>query len=152
MIWKRSAIGLFGVVLASILSMLMLAGLGLSMIAQAWGSGWDKKIHEKTITKSHLAILRNPHHADVDLSKHIDFKEGTILGVALSINNIGGGVGAGVLGIDPILVGFLSALISFLALFAGNYVAEYFVNRSIADKAAMVAGGLLILIGIKQIL
>ena len=98
-----------------------------------------------------MSILRKPHHADIDDSKHIDFKEGTVLGVALSINNIGGGVSAGVLGIDPILVGFLSALISFLALFAGNYVADYFVSRHIADKAALIGGTLLILIGLKQI-
>lgn len=59
---------------------------------------------------------------------------------------------AGVLGISPLLVGALSALISFVTLFAGNYLASYFVRRRIADKAAVVGGVALILIGIRQII
>jgi len=49
------------------------------------------------------------------------------------------------------LVGFLSVLVSFVALWAGNYVAEFFVRRGIANKAAVVGGLLLIIIGIKQV-
>ncbi len=146
-----AVIGAFGKDIASIIAMAMLVGLGLWMIVQALRKSWHEKIHEEKTSSSHLAILRKPHHADVDDSKHIDFKEGTLLGVALSINNIGGGVSAGVLRIDPILVGFLSALVSFIALLAGNYVADYFVKRRIADKAAVTGGLLLILIGMKQI-
>ncbi len=96
-------------------------------------------------------ILLKPHKADVDKSRHIDFKEGTVLGIALSINNIGGGVSAGIIGVDPFLVALLSALVSFLALWAGNYMAEFFVKRNIAEKAAAVGGALLIVIGIKQL-
>ncbi len=146
-----AVIGAAGNDVASTIAMAMLVGLGLWMIIQARLQSWHERIHEEKTSSSHLTIFRKPHHADVDDSKHIDFKEGTFLGVALSINNIGGGVSAGVLKIDPVLVGFLSALVSFVALFAGNYVADYFVRRHIADKAAIVGGLLLILIGIKQV-
>ena len=146
-----AVIGSFGKNAASMIAMGMLVILGSWMIIQTRWQSWHEKIHEEKASASYLNILRKPHHADVDDSKHIDFKEGTILGVALSINNIGGGVSAGVLGIDPLLVGFLSALISFLALWVGNYVADYFVSRHIADKAALIGGILLILIGVKQV-
>ncbi len=146
-----AVIGAFGKDIASLIAMAMLVGLGLWMIIQALRQSWHEKIHEEKTSSGHLVIFRKPHHADVDDSKHIDFKEGTFLGVALSINNIGGGVSAGVLRIDPILVGFLSALVSFIALLAGNYVADYFVRRRIADKAAVIGGLLLILIGVKQV-
>jgi putative sporulation protein YtaF len=92
-----------------------------------------------------------PEHADKDNSKHIDFKEGTVLGIALSINNIGGGLSAGMIGLSPLLVGVLSAVVSFVALWTGNYVADIFINLRIADKAAVIGGISLIAIGVKQV-
>jgi putative sporulation protein YtaF len=96
--------------------------------------------------------LLKPENADLDDSKHIDFKEATVLGVALSINNVGGGLSAGMIGLNSFLVGFLSAVLSFVALWAGNYVAEFFIRRNISNKAAVVGGILLIAIGIEQLL
>lgn len=136
---------------ASMLAMGMLVTLGLWMILYARVQSWHERILEKNTSTLHVAILRKPYHADIDNSKHIDFVEGTILGIALSLNNIGGGVSAEVLGVNPLLVGFLSALISFVALFYGNYVAEFFIKRHISDKAAFVGGVALILIGLKQV-
>lgn len=136
---------------ASMLAMGMLVTLGLWMILYARVQSWQERIFEKNTSTRHVAILTKPCHADIDNSKHIDFVEGTILGIALSVNNIGGGVSAGVLGVNPLLVGFLSALISFVALFSGNYVAEFFIKRRLSDKAAFVGGVALILIGLKQV-
>ncbi len=144
-------ISLLGKNFASLLSMAMLVTLGLWMIFHARLQSWHDRIHEEKKPIAHAAILKKPHHADVDDSKHIDFGEGTILGVALSINNIGGGVTAGVLGVAPLLVGFLSALISFAALIAGNHAADFFIKRRISDKAAFLGGIAMILIGLKQL-
>jgi putative sporulation protein YtaF len=143
---------LLGKFFASFLAMGMLVALGLWMILHARFQSWHDRIHEEKTATRHHHILRKPHHADIDDSKHIDFAEGTVLGFALSINNVGGGVTAGVLGINPMLVGFLSAVISFAALFAGNHVAAFFVKRRISDKATVVGGVALILIGLKQII
>lgn len=97
-------------------------------------------------------ILENPEKADLDCSKDIDFKEATLLGIALSINNIGGGLGAGIIGLNSIYVGLFSAVISFLSLFAGNYVSEIFEHWNFGTKATIIAGVFLILIGLKQII
>jgi putative Mn2+ efflux pump MntP len=43
-------------------------------------------------------------------------------------------------------------VLSFLALWAGNYVAEFFIKWNISKKASAVAGLLLIAIGIEQII
>ncbi len=136
---------------ASILAMSMLVILGLWMIFYARLQSWHKRIHGEKTSTHHVAILRKPLHVNIDNSKHIGFVEGTILGIALSINNIGGGVSAGVLGVNPLLVGSLSALLSFVALFSGNYVADFFIKKHISDKAAFVGGVALILIGVKQV-
>lgn len=88
----------------------------------------------------------------MDNSKHIDFKEATLLGIALSINKVGGGLSAGMIGLNSFWVGFLSAVLSFLALWSGNFIAELFIKWKISNKATVVAGILLIVTGIEQII
>ncbi|MBV9851418.1 MAG: hypothetical protein JO250_17250, partial [Armatimonadetes bacterium] len=39
--------------------------------------------------------LGDPREADLDRSRDIDMREGTLLGLALSLNNVGGGLSAG---------------------------------------------------------
>lgn len=97
-------------------------------------------------------ILLNPENADIDDSKHIDFKEATLLAIALSLNNVGGGLSAGMLGLDSFLVGFLSALLSFVALWAGELRFRILRQVHIANKPTFAEGILLIAIGIEQIL
>lgn len=97
-------------------------------------------------------ILDDPAKADVDCSKDIDFKEATLLGIACSVNNIGGGLGAGMMRLNSVYVGAFSALISFAALWAGNYINVFFEKWNLGNKATILAGVALILIGIKQIL
>lgn len=97
-------------------------------------------------------ILKKPETADMDDSKTIDYKEATFLGIALSVNNVGGGLSAGMIGLNTLFVGFLSAVISFLSLWAGNYVTEFFNRWGFGNKATVLSGIVLIIIGMKQML
>ncbi len=113
---------------SSIIAMVVLTAIGLWMIFE---KPLKKKYAEKQALnkgKGLLHVLVKPENADLDDSKHIDFKEATFLGIALSINNIGGGLSAGMLGLNSFLVGFLSAVLNFIALWAGNHVAEFFIR------------------------
>jgi putative Mn2+ efflux pump MntP len=65
---------------------------------------------------------------------------------------VGGGVSAGMIGLNSFWVGFLSAVLSFIALWAGNYVAEFFIKWNISKKATLAAGLLLIAVGIEDCL
>jgi len=135
--------GSLGTKAASVTAMVLLVALGFWLILR----GWKKPKHPHHSWNTNLWAI-----FDTDLSKHIDFKEGTILGIALSINNIGGGLSAGMIGINAYFVGLLSAILSFVALWAGNHLADFFIRRHIADKAAVISGFLLIAIGIKQVI
>ncbi|ARN83258.1 hypothetical protein B1812_00705 [Methylocystis bryophila] len=146
------AIGYLGARAASMLAMGFLVAIGVWMIIQARKPAWREQKPSNSGSTNLLAVLLKPNRADLDKSRHIDFKEGTVLGIALSINNIGGGLSGGIIGANPFVVALLSALISFSALWAGNYMAEVFVRRNITEKAAIVGGALLIAIGIKQVL
>ena len=136
---------------SSIIAMVLLSLIGSWMILE---KPLKKKCIEKQVQnkwKGICLVLLKPENADLDDSKHIDFKEATFLGIALSINNVGGGLSAGMIGLNSFLVGFLSAVINFIALWAGNHVSEFFIRRKISDKAAVVGGIILIAIGIEQL-
>lgn len=97
-----------------------------------------------------LHILEDPTVADRDGSRHIDYKEGTLLGVALSINNIGGGVSAGLVHLSVFWTAFSSAVLSFLVLWLGGLLGRRLSAGRTADRAPLVAGALLIIIGLLQ--
>jgi len=147
--------GFFGKQLSSIIAMLLLAAIGSYMILEQYIRRVKKDPDEEADREnasSILQVLVKPENADMDRSKHIDFKEATILGIALSINNVGGGLSAGMMGLSSLLVGLLSAVISFMALWSGNYIAEFFIKWNISNKATVVAGLVLIAIGINQVM
>lgn len=141
----------------SIIAMLILTAVGSWMILEQYMKKNDdnsKDVHSEQCSGKRpgiIQILSNPEIADIDGSKHIDFKEATLLGIALSINNVGGGLSAGMIGLNSILVGLLSAVINFIALWAGNYIAAFFTRWNLDKKATIVAGIVLIAIGIEQI-
>ncbi len=88
--------------------------------------------------------------SNADEDRDIGFKEATLLGIALSINNLGGGLSAGMLRLNCFYVGFFSAVISFIALWAGNYITVFFNRWNLDRRMSVFAGILLILIGIKR--
>lgn len=140
--------------LSSVIAMFLLTAIGLWMILEPY---IRRKNHcamesDQGNKNSIFHVLLNPENADMDKSKHIDFKETTLLGFALSVNNVGGGVSAGMIGLNSFWVGLLSAVLSFLALWVGNYIAEVFIKWNVTNKATVVAGILLIAIGIEQIM
>jgi putative sporulation protein YtaF len=138
--------------ISSVIAMVFLTTVGVKMIFEQY---MGNKCGESPFLKRWKGVchlLGKPEDADKDNLKHLDFKEATLLGIALSINNVGGGLSAGMIGLNSFLVGFLSAVLSFIALSAGNRAAEFFIKRKISNKAAIAGGILLIAIGIEQIL
>ncbi|OPY57419.1 MAG: manganese efflux pump MntP [Pelotomaculum sp. PtaU1.Bin035] len=95
-----------------------------------------------------IQILKEPASVDQDCSGTIDFKEACLLGTALSLNNLAGGVAGGMAGLEPELTAFLSALISIIFFLGGNRLGRGCLSRWTGKKAAYIAGLMLIIIGI----
>lgn len=134
-----------------ILSMLILTIIGLCIILEPLikvSNQIDNNIKNRNLIYN---ILENPESADIDNSKDIDFKEATFLAIALSINNIGGSLSAGIMGLNSYFVGAFSAVLSFVALWSGNYLTAFLNRYKIGNKAVILSGIVLIIIGIKQI-
>ncbi|MEI4712074.1 manganese efflux pump [Bacillus cereus] len=99
-----------------------------------------------------MGILRNPEKADFDGSKTISFSEAIVLGIALSINNIAGGFDAGVTNLNLWLTATISGVFSFICISGFAYVGKRFLAEYLGKWATVIAGVLLILIGIDQLL
>ncbi len=140
--------------LSSLIAMLLLTAIGSWIILEPYlkkdNDCMDESVQGDKKSARHAS--QNSKNPDMDYSRHINFREATLLGLALSINNVGGGVSAGIIGLNSFWVGLLSAVISFLALWSGNYIAEFFIKWNISKKASVVAGILLIALGIEQII
>ncbi|HEY5561844.1 MAG TPA: manganese efflux pump [Clostridiaceae bacterium] len=131
-----------------ILSMVLLCLIGLFMSLEPYLKNIIKSDGNMKLYK----ILKHPEDADEDKSMEIDFGEATILGVALSLNNIGGGISGGLIGVNPVFMGLISAFISFSVLSLGNYAANWFSRINFGNKINTISGVLIILLGIKQLL
>lgn len=142
--------------ISKVISMTIFIVIGVFIIIEPYIK--KLKIIKKNKSKTHKSniikeILDNPEKGDIDNSKSINFKEATLFGIALTINNIGGGISAGIAYLNPILVGLLSAIISFVIIASGSLISKLFKNNSVlSNNASLISGLLLILIGIKQII
>ena len=98
-----------------------------------------------------MGILRDPEKADFDGSKTISFSEAIVLGIALSIN-IAGGFDAGITNLNLWLTATISGVFSFICISGFAYVGKRFLAEYLGKWATVIAGVLLILIGIDQLL
>ncbi len=96
-------------------------------------------------------VLADPAQADRDGSRHIDFSEATLLALALSINNVGGGVSAGLLHLSVLWTALLSAAFSFVVLWFGGWAGRQWGTARLGGYAQTAAGTLLILLGLFQL-
>ena len=135
---------------ARMLSAVVLCGLGLWLLLPSLSN--HKKREDTQKKPSMLAVLVDPQQADRDRSRQIDLQEATLLGMALSINNIGGGMSAGLVHLSILWTAFFSALISFLVLWLGGWAGRRLAATRLGDYAQVLAGVLLIVIGLRQFL
>jgi putative sporulation protein YtaF len=97
-----------------------------------------------------LAILGEPVQADYDKSGHIDLKEGTILGLALLLNNLPNGVAAAMIKL-PVLVTVLAVgILSVLTFWVGIAIGRFMGGRSRSAWTWVASGLILIGIGLAE--
>lgn len=113
---------------------------------------------ELDITNNKLDnILRHPELADADKSGEISISEAVLLGAALSANALTNGLGAGLLECSALTLSLITAIGSFISLWAGALAGKKAANIRIAafnlgEFSTLISGVILILIAIKTIL
>ena len=134
--------------------------LGVWVIYQFFRSEKEKDIlpHEKVIINLEIKslglvihILKKPMSADFDKSGTITGVEAIMLGLALSLDAFGAGIGAVMLGFSPGYLALAVALLSSLLVFFGIKLGSYLSQITWLQRFSFLPGILLIIIGVWKI-
>ncbi|MEH7442433.1 sporulation membrane protein YtaF [Bacillus sp. JJ1122] len=114
--------------------------------------------HEKIILNFEIKslgivinILKKPMTADFDRSGTINGIEAVMLGLALSLDAFGAGIGAAMLGFSPGYLALTAACMSSLLVYAGMKLGSHFSEIGWMQKFSFVPGILLIIIGVLKL-
>lgn len=94
------------------------------------------------------SILNNPEKADKDNSLDIDRKEAIILAFALSINNMGLGIGASITGLNVIITSFFTFVFSLLMIRIGHFSGTNYLSKIFGQRAEVVSCLIIIALGV----
>ncbi|MGK0467047.1 manganese efflux pump MntP [Clostridium sp.] len=114
--------------ICSIISMLLLVFMGVKMI--------------------YSSVYKN--NTDFHRYKELEYKEAFTVGAALAFDDIGSSISAALIGYSPFMISFPFFIISLGIFFLGNYALKYTTKFNLGNKPTIVAGGLMILLGISQ--
>lgn len=119
----------------------------------------DKILSEKRIIHIEIKsmglvidILRTPTKADVDRSGNISASEATLLGIALSLDAFGAGIGAALIGFSPLITSLVIAISSGVFITLGLRTGYLFSSIDWVRKLSVLPGCILILMGIFKLL
>lgn len=133
---------------------------GGSFILAALGGGTicrsiSARIHHHTIPEQRdcasqfLAICLDAEAADTDHSKHISPKEAIFLAIALSLDSLAGGFGAGLGALQPIRTSLLCFLAGSGAIFLGQKLGKRLMTKKTGDYS-WISGVMLLLLALLQ--
>lgn len=131
---------------------IILIGIGFWTLIHAFSESKPdtKKIVEEQqgITAQLLAILKRPDRADLDQSGTISKKEAFVLGTALSLDALGAGIGAALLGLPTLSLAVAVSLMCGIFLAGGMRSGKKLSQFTIVQKLSFLPGVLLILMGV----
>ncbi len=152
--------GEVGVILGAVL----LIGMGVWVIRQEVGARSDQDqevqpaappangLDQKSWLRRLLLVLQHPVLADKDSSGHIDLRESFLLSMALMLNNVPNGVGAGMLGLSTLFTTLMVGVLSILTFWMGIGLGRSLGVRWLGQHAGTISGLLLVVIGLVEII
>jgi putative sporulation protein YtaF len=93
-----------------------------------------------------IHILKKPVMADIDKSGSITGWEAVLLGIALSLDAFGAGIGAALIDLSPLLTTTSIAVMSALFLWGGMALGFYFFNKTNWMKRLSILPGILLIV------
>ena len=128
----------------------LLIGLGLYYIIKSFFSYIREKI-KKAEVKSNECGSGTQNNVPAKASL-LTMKEGLFLGLALSINNFGMGIGASITGLKLLPTAVMSLVVSVIFLYAGNLIGKTKVPHISDQSADFISGLTLAALGIYELL
>lgn len=154
--------GILPAALAEKAGIIILIAMGVIILAQGAFKAAPLKSSKKNETVASfiikslgitIQIIRTPHLCDFDNSKKIDSREALYLGLALSLDSLGAGLGGGAAGLFVPALPFLAALCQIFFLTLGAYCGKKLasVSRINSNVWTMLSGFMLIALGILRL-
>jgi putative sporulation protein YtaF len=134
--------------IANIAGGLIIIYLGIKCMANSFSLNQSPSLVK--IDSNFKQVLTHPDLADINEDKVITAKESIFLGLALAINCLAIGLGAGITGVSPLLTTLSIGLFSLLSIWCGISLGNKICDKSIGKYSNIVAGILLIMIGIYE--
>ncbi|MCI6465792.1 MAG: manganese efflux pump [Faecalicatena sp.] len=127
----------------------LLIGLGLYYILKALFGFLKNKIRKTEVkTNEHVSAPADQETKTALLT----LKEGLYLGLALSINNFGMGIGASITGLRLVPTAVISLVVSVIFLYAGNFIGKTKMPRISDQTADIISGLILVGLGIYELI
>ncbi|WP_178023977.1 sporulation membrane protein YtaF [uncultured Paenibacillus sp.] len=133
-----------------LLGTVVIVGVGVWVLLQPFLEKKDTSVQEEDVNPL-TRLLRNPEEADKDSSKSISLGESIFLGIALAMNALAGGFNAGITQLNVWYTSLSVGLFSYLLLAACAGFGKKVVAEKFGNRATVISGLLLILIGIHQL-
>jgi putative sporulation protein YtaF len=117
-----------------------------------WQTIHQERKHQKLAkyNRQNLNIDLPPQRIGYRSASSIDFKQSIPLAFSLTINNIGGGIGAGMSGLNTALTTGVTFGLAILAIFSGSILGEKFARRMTESWAGFLSSSLIVAIGIYE--
>lgn len=98
-----------------------------------------------------INILQKPTDVDFDQSGTINGIEALVLGVALSLDAFGAGIGAAMIGISPVILALAIGSMSSIFIWSGLHSGRLLAKSKLVQNLSFLPGVLLIIIGILKL-
>lgn len=113
-----------------------------------WFVNHLKKQEKRCVSRSHCnRLLEEPELVDKDGSKTLDAKESAALAFALTINNLGLGIGASITGLSVYITVLFTFVFSILSILSGSGLGKTYLSKLLGDFAPLISGILIIALG-----
>ena len=145
-VWLSTILpGMLPVIIGALL--LFIIGIRIILLAKPQN---EMDSNNEMQPKNGQDILRNPEEAHFKKSGEIGWGESVLLGVALSANALTNGVGAGLLGLSPLIISITAAIGSFITVWMGvklgSKVADVRVGTFTVGQFGTIISGVILLI------
>lgn len=110
-----------------------------------------KKHEKRRVSHSNCKrLLDEPELLDKDDSKTLDVKESAALAFALTINNLGLGVGASITGLSIYITVLFTFVISIFSLVLGSVLGKTYLSKLLGKYAPLISGIVIVVLGIYE--
>lgn len=134
------------------LGSIILFVIGLWSIIEPYAKNYVKHKNTGMDKISYNYLISNPDEVDIDKSGRVDIKESVLLGISLTINNIGSGFGAGIAGLNIAITSLLTFVFSILSILLGYYLGEKVLSGLCGKWAQIISGTIIIFISIYELI